>query len=46
MRLPLYIVSHLVIFEVCKHRRKCLDKTMFLSESSYLYVSCYHPEVV
>ncbi|MQL68294.1 hypothetical protein Taro_000578 [Colocasia esculenta] len=27
------IESHLVIFEVCKHRRKCLAKTEFLSTS-------------
>ncbi|MQM02558.1 hypothetical protein Taro_035326 [Colocasia esculenta] len=25
-------VSHLVVFEVCKHRRKCLDKRVFLSK--------------
>ncbi|MQL87070.1 hypothetical protein Taro_019602 [Colocasia esculenta] len=33
--LLLQIVSHLVIFEVCKHRRKCLAKTVFLSKSSH-----------
>ncbi|MQM11167.1 hypothetical protein Taro_044070, partial [Colocasia esculenta] len=25
---PLSIVSHLVVYEVCKHRRNCLAKTM------------------
>ncbi|MQL68708.1 hypothetical protein Taro_000984 [Colocasia esculenta] len=34
--LLLQTVSHLVIFEVYKHRRKCLDKTVFLSKSSYV----------
>ncbi|MQL97041.1 hypothetical protein Taro_029725 [Colocasia esculenta] len=27
------IVSHLVVYEVCKHRRKCLAKTVFLSRA-------------
>ncbi|MQL97603.1 hypothetical protein Taro_030298 [Colocasia esculenta] len=31
----LQIVSHLVVFEVYKYRRKCLDKTMFMSKSSH-----------
>ncbi|MQM22065.1 hypothetical protein Taro_055113 [Colocasia esculenta] len=29
------IVSHLVVYEVCKHKRKCLAKTMFLPKSSH-----------
>ncbi|MQM22677.1 hypothetical protein Taro_055734 [Colocasia esculenta] len=33
--LLLQIVSHLVVYEVYKHRRKCLAKTMFLSKSSH-----------
>ncbi|MQM21998.1 hypothetical protein Taro_055044 [Colocasia esculenta] len=32
---PLSIVSHLVVYEVCKYRRKCLAKTVFLSKSSH-----------
>ncbi|MQL76488.1 hypothetical protein Taro_008878 [Colocasia esculenta] len=28
----LMTVSHLVVFEVCKHRRKCLDQKVFLSK--------------
>ncbi|MQL99857.1 hypothetical protein Taro_032586 [Colocasia esculenta] len=27
------IDNHLVTFEVCKHRRKCLSKRVFLSKS-------------
>ncbi|MQL82957.1 hypothetical protein Taro_015446 [Colocasia esculenta] len=30
--LLLQIDSHLVIFKVCKHRRKCLAKRVFLSK--------------
>ncbi|MQM12844.1 hypothetical protein Taro_045766 [Colocasia esculenta] len=30
-----YNDSHLVVYEVCKHRRKCLAKTVFLSKSSH-----------
>ncbi|MQL86031.1 hypothetical protein Taro_018553 [Colocasia esculenta] len=33
--IPLKIVSHLVVYEVCKHRRKYLAKTVFLSKSSH-----------
>ncbi|MQL92671.1 hypothetical protein Taro_025302 [Colocasia esculenta] len=30
------IFSHLVVFEVCKHRRKSLAKTVFLSKSLHI----------
>ncbi|MQL70735.1 hypothetical protein Taro_003057 [Colocasia esculenta] len=44
--LSLSIVSHLVVFEVCKHRRKSLAKSVFLSEKlTYLYASCFLPKV-